>query len=202
LFWFFGIHGSNVMAPVMSGVYLTALTENMNSWQANSSYADLPYQWTSGSWEAFVYLGGSGASIGLIIAIFIFSKRKEYRTIAALAAPMGVFEINEPMVFGLPIVLNPIFIIPWILVPPILAVIAWLATMSGIVPPTIIQLPWIAPPIIGAFIATGFQWTAAVLAAINLAISVAIWSIFVIMANGIAEKEAAAEAQLEAAATA
>jgi PTS system cellobiose-specific IIC component len=186
--WFFGMHGLNLLAPIINGVYLTALTENIAAWGANPVVADLPYKWTSASWDDFVWFGGSGATLGLIIAIFIFSKRKEYRVISTLALPMGVFNINEPIIFGLPIVLNPIFIIPWILTPLVMVTVAFLATQLGLVPPVIILLPWITPPIIGAFIGTGFSWAAAVLAVINIGISFVIWSIFVIMANRIGLK--------------
>jgi PTS system cellobiose-specific IIC component len=187
--WFFGLHGTNVMAAILDGTYVTALLENAAKWEETKDLAQLPYMWTRGSFDAFAWQGGAGCTFALLIAILVFSRREDHKTIAKLATPMGVFNINEPVVFGLPIVLNPLFIIPWILVPVLLATIGWIATAVGFVPPVYVQVPWIIPPVIYALMATGFAWQAAVVSLINLAIGFAIWSIFVIVANRMADKE-------------
>lgn len=180
LFWFFGIHGTNVLAPVLDGVYLTATTENNVAHTAGKA---MEYMWTRGSFDAYVWMGGAGCSIALIIAIFIFSKRQESKTIAALSAPMGLFNINEPIVFGMPIVLNPIYFIPWMLVPIVLTIVAYAATAAGIVPPVYVPVPWIMPPVVYAILATGGNILAGVLALVNLVIGVVIWGIFVLIGN-------------------
>ncbi|TDW24667.1 PTS system cellobiose-specific IIC component [Breznakia blatticola] len=180
LFWFFGIHGTNVLAPVLDGVYLTATTENNVAHTAGKA---MEYMWTRGSFDAYVWMGGAGCSIALIIAIFIFSKRQESKTIAALSAPMGFFNINEPIVFGMPIVLNPIYFIPWMLVPIVLTIIAYAATAAQIVPPVYVPVPWIMPPVVYAILATGGNILAGVLALVNLVIGVVIWGIFVLIGN-------------------
>lgn len=183
LLWFFGLHGHNVLAPIMDGVYLTALTENIQAYQATLNTADLPYLWTRGSFDAFCQMGGSGITLGLIIAIFLFSKRDDQRAIAKLSWPMGVFNINEPIIFGMPIVLNPVYLIPWLLVPPVCAAIAYGATAIGLIPPVFVSVPWVMPTGIYAFLATGGNLMAAVVALFNLFISFVIWAPFVIMAN-------------------
>lgn len=188
LFWFFGLHGTNVLAPVLDGIYKTALTENTNVYQQTLSSDALPYIWTRGSFDAFAWMGGAGCTIALIIAIFIFSKREESRAVAKLSAPMGCFNINEPVVFGLPIVLNPIYMIPWILVPTLLVLIAYAATAAGLVPPVFLEVPWVMPPVIYAWMATGFSFTAALLALFNLALAVVIWGVFVVIANRVESK--------------
>lgn len=180
LFWFFGLHGTNVLGAVLDGTYLTATTMNDSAFQAGKA---MEFIWTRGSFDAYVWMGGAGCSLALIIAILIFSKRADSRAVAKLSAPMGAFNINEPVVFGMPIVLNPIYFIPWLLVPVVLTIIAWCATAVGIVPPVHVVVPWVVPPVIYAFLATGGSFVAAILAAINLVIAVAIWSVFVIMAN-------------------
>ncbi|WP_161941731.1 PTS transporter subunit EIIC, partial [Streptococcus suis] len=96
---------------------------------------DLPWLWTRGSFDAYAQMGGSGVTLALILAIFIFSKREEYKTVARLSTPMGIFNINEPITFGIPMVLNPLFVIPWLIVPPVCATIAYLATSMGLIPP-------------------------------------------------------------------
>ncbi len=79
-------------------------------------------------------LGGSGATLGLIIAIFIASRRADHRQVAKLALPSGIFQINEPILFGLPIIMNPVMFIPFVLVQPILAAITLAAYSPGIIP--------------------------------------------------------------------
>lgn len=189
VFWFFGLHGPNVLAPALDGVYKIALTENTNAYNATSSAKNLPHIWTRGSFDAFIWMGGSGTTIALIIAILIFSKRAEDRAVAKLSAPMGIFNINEPVIFGLPIVLNPIYLIPWIFVPAILAIIAYTVTKAGLVPPVFLEVPWVMPPVIYAWMATGFSFSAALLALFNLAVAVVLWGIFVIVANKVEYKE-------------
>ncbi len=180
LFWFLGLHGTNVLAPALDGIYLPALYANT---EAAEIGAELPYIWTRGSFDAFAWMGGAGCTIALIIAILILSKVEGERAVAKVAAPMGVFNINEPVMFGIPIVLNPIYVIPFTLVPAVLVSIAYGATAIGLVPPVIAAIPWVMPPVIYAFLATGGSIMAALLALINLVIATVIWGVFVLLAN-------------------
>jgi PTS system cellobiose-specific IIC component len=129
--------------------------------------------------DAFVYLGGSGATLGLLIAMFI-AGRKRYKQLLALGTPPGVFQINEPILFGLPIVLNPIWFIPFILSPIIMTIVSYASISLGWVHPVVADIPWVTPAIVGGLLATGGHVSGAILAAINLAISVAIYLPFVI----------------------
>ncbi|NBI07209.1 PTS sugar transporter subunit IIC [Senegalia massiliensis] len=190
VFWFFGLHGHNVLAPIMDGVYLPALISNTEAYQAAKSTADLPYLWTRGSFDAYAQMGGSGITLALIIAIFIFSKRKDSRTIAKLGAPMGVFNINEPVVFGMPIVLNPFYIIPWLIIPPITATIAYLLTAIGVIPPTFVVVPWVMPVGIHAYLSTGGSLLAGLVSVFNLFVAFVIWSPFVLLANRVKKVDA------------
>lgn len=183
LLWFFGLHGHNVLAPIIDGVYMTALNENIMVYQSTLDIGKLPYLWTRGSFDAYCQLGGSGITLGLIIAIFFFSKRDDQKAIAKLSWPMGIFNINEPVIFGMPIVLNPVYMIPWLLVPPVCAAIAYGATAIGLVPPVFVSVPWVMPAGIYAFLATGGNFIAALLALFNLFVSFVIWTPFVVMAN-------------------
>lgn len=189
LFWFFGIHGHNVLAPVMDGIYVVALTENTAAYQATHSAANLPYLWTRGSFDAYAQMGGSGVTLALIIAIFLFSKREEHRAVAKLSAPMGIFNINEPITFGIPMVLNPSFAIPWLIVPPVCATIAYLATAAGLIPPVFTTVPWITPPGLYAYLATGGNIMAALVSLFNLFVAFLIWTPFVLAANKVKASE-------------
>lgn len=101
---------------------------------------------------------------------------------------MGVFNINEPIIFGMPIVLNPIYIIPWLIIPPICAAIAYGFTAMGIIPPVFLQVPWVMPVGFYAFFATGGNLLAAAVAILNVVISFLIWTPFVMLANRMENK--------------
>ena len=190
LLWFFGLHGTNVLGAVLDGTYLTALTMNDSLYQAGQP---MEYLWTRGTFDAFVWMGGARCTIAFVIAILIFSKRADSRAVAKMSAPMAVFNINEPVVFGMPVVLNPIYFIPWLLVPCVLTIVSYLVIAAGWVPYVHVVVPWVVPPILYAFLATGGSIAAAILALVNLVIAVAIWSVFVIMANRVQTEEEALE---------
>lgn len=190
LFWFFGLHGPNVLSPILDGGYIPLLNQNTDTYNAAmaagqplSEAIDKMFVWTRGSFDAFIWMGGSGCTIALLIAVFIFSKRDDTRAVAKLSFPMGCFNINEPVIFGLPIVLNPIYFIPWLITPVILALIAYGATSAGLIPPVFITVPWVVPPVLYAILATGGNIMAGVIAAINLVIAVVCWIPFVMVAN-------------------
>jgi len=118
----------------------------------------------------------------------LFSKREEYRAIAKLGTPMGVFNINEPIIFGLPIVLNPIYIIPFLLAPTLGSIIAYVATKVGIVPPVYVAVPWVLPPGLYAFFATGGSIMAALVSLFNVLVAFILYTPFVILANRVKDK--------------
>ncbi len=190
LFWFFGLHGPNVLAPALDGIYGPALNENIDFYQINGTKEGLPHLWTRGSFDAFSWMGGSGSTFALIVAILLLSKRADERAVAAYSLPMGLFNINEPVLFGLPIVLNPVYLIPFLFVPVIQVVIAFYATKLGLVPPVHISVPWVLPPVFYAFMATGFSVSAALLALFNIAVAIVIWGAFVLVANTMGPEEA------------
>lgn len=175
-FWFFGIHGGNVMAPIMEGVFGVALLANLEAYQNNET---IPYVWTSVSYGSFVWY----ATLGLLIAIFWVSKNGHYREVAKLGIVPCLFNIGEPVMYGLPTVLNPILFIPKILCPVIMAGLAYLATDLGLVSPVTQNVTWVMPPILYGFFSTGFDWRSIILSIINLILATLIYLPFVKMAN-------------------
>ncbi|MBS4210426.1 PTS sugar transporter subunit IIC [Bacillus sp. FJAT-50079] len=174
--WFFGLHGSNIMEPIMQTVYLPAIEANAKALAAGQ---EIPYIVTKPFFDAFMYLGGTGATLALIIAVFIAGRRhKHYRNISGLGAAPSLFNINEPILFGFPIVLNPVLIIPFILAPVVLTIFSYMMIASGIVPKTVAFIPWTTPPVIGGFLATG-SWRGAALSFVNLIIAVIIYIPFI-----------------------
>lgn len=176
LFWFFGIHGGNVMAPIMEGVFGVALLANLEAYQTGQP---IPYLWTSNSFGAFVWY----ATLGLLIAIFWQSKNDHYREVAKLGIAPVMFNIGEPVMYGLPTVLNPILFIPFILSPALMATIAYVATSLGLVAPVTQNVTWVMPPVLYGFFATGFDWRSIVLSLVNLFVAVIVYVPFVRLAN-------------------
>lgn len=185
LFWFFGLHGGNILDPVIQAIYLPALEKNASLIQQGGEATNLV---TKSFFDSFVHLGGAGATLALIIAILIVTKkRKDYKEVAKLGLPNGIFNINEPMMFGLPIILNPVLLIPFLLIPGILTIVAYAATYFGIVPPTYVLVPWITPVGLSGFLATGGNVMGAVLGVVNFAIAILVYLPFVALADAMAE---------------
>ncbi|MBO0470828.1 PTS sugar transporter subunit IIC [Enterococcus sp. DIV0242_7C1] len=178
--WFFGLHGTNIMSPVLQSIYGVAMVDNTNAYQQGQ---EIPYKWVAGSFEAFVWPGGAGVTLVLIISILLLSKRADYKTVGKLGVGPGLFNINEPVMFGMPVVLNPIMLIPFILAPLATATIAYFATMAGLVNPVVVNVIWVMPTIISGFLATAGDWRAIVLTVVNLAVAFVIWAPFVLAAN-------------------
>jgi PTS system cellobiose-specific IIC component len=180
LLWFFGLHGGNMIEPFMQTINAPAIAANSAAFKAGKK---IPYIVNKPFIDSFVNLGGTGVTIGLIIAIWLVGrKNKPYRAVANLAAAPALFNINEPLTFGLPIVLNPILFFPYLLIPVICVSIAYFATVSGFMPACISMPPWVTPPIIGAIMATA-SWQGGLIATVNIAVAVALYTPFVYMAT-------------------
>ncbi|MBE6049980.1 MAG: PTS sugar transporter subunit IIC [Clostridium sp.] len=179
--WFFGLHGMNIVDGVLKPMYEPPMYENID---LVSKGLPAKYALTRNFVDVYAMPGGSGGTLALVIALLLFSKREESRELAKLAIAPGFFQINEPVIFGLPIVLNITYFIPFILTTPLLLTIAWVFTEKIHFANYICQqVPWTCPPVISAFFATNGDWKAMVLAALLFVLSLFIWSIFVIAAN-------------------
>jgi PTS system cellobiose-specific IIC component len=178
--WFFGLHGANIIDPFMQTINVPAIEANARALEAGT---DLPYIVNKPFFDSFVNIGGTGATLGLLIAIFLVARHhKAYMTVAKLSVAPGVFMINEPVMFGLPVVLNPILFIPYVLTPLVLVTTAYFATATGLVPASTVIAPWTTPPIIGGILSTQ-SIAGGILAAVNLILSVVIYLPFVKMAQ-------------------
>ncbi|VFS63151.1 PTS system oligo-beta-mannoside-specific EIIC component [Kluyvera cryocrescens] len=105
-------------------------------------------------WDVYMSIGGSGLTIGLLIAVMIATKRKEMKEIAKLSIGPGIFNINEPVIFGMPIMLNPILAIPFIITPLVTGSIGYFATVTGFAGKAVVMVPWTTPPLINAWLST------------------------------------------------
>ncbi len=183
LFWFFGLHGGNMFIPVTKGVYLPALGNNQAVMEKAAEQGTKLEVFTPAFFDSFVHLGGAGAVMGLLIAALFASKRKDYKAVSKISLPTSVFQVSEPVMYGLPVVLNSLLFIPFLLVPLILTTIAYFATLAGIAGYTYVVIPWVTPPILGAFLSTGGDFGAAFIAFVNLVVAIIVYYPFVLLAN-------------------
>lgn len=131
LFWFFGIHGGQIIMPILSAVYMPMAMENLAALQAGQA---MPNVLSNTWWFVYTSVGGGGGTLGLCLVIFFFAKSNRFKQLGRLALPASLCGINEPLIFGLPIVLNPVIIIPFIVVPLINFILAYVFTKLGILP--------------------------------------------------------------------
>lgn len=183
-FWFFGLNGLNVLAPVLDSIWLTP--QNLNI-MAVKNGEQLNFNWVRGSFDAFAWFGGAGGTLMLVIAILIFSKKSEQRTLAKITLAPAIFNINEPVMFGLPVVLNTIYFIPFMIAPLVNVTLAYIVTQIGWVNPVQVAMPQVMPPILQAWLATNYDWRAIVLAIVNMIIALLIYLPFVLAANKVKE---------------
>ena len=155
LFWFVGIHGGNVVNSVMQPVWLANLDANKEAYQAG---LELPHIFTSSFMDNFVYISGGGATLGLVLVLGYLARKKKTSQQTKVLAPItvvpGLFNINEPTMFGLPIVLNVLLVVPFVLAPIVNVIVAYFAMASGLVPFTRTVATWTMPIIISGFLTT------------------------------------------------
>ena len=182
----------NIMAPIINALLLPLTILNTEAF-ANGKPAE--YILNSQFIDSYVNMGGSGTTIALLIAILIIAKRKsaQQKMMVGLGIAPGCFNINEPVIFGMPIILNPIYFVPFILAPMACTVIAYALTAIGFAPKVVVMAGWTTPPILGAILSTN-SIRGGITALICLAAAVVIYLPFVAMA---AKQENAAANKVE-----
>ncbi|AHI57209.1 PTS sugar transporter subunit IIC [Listeria ivanovii] len=199
LLWVLGIHGPNTVAAIRDTIFTEPNLDNLSYVAQHGSAWGAPYPATwAGLNDGFANYGGSGMTLGLLIAIFIASRRADYRDIAKLSIAPGIFNINEPVIFGLPIVLNPIMVIPFIITPAINTLIGYFFITTKLIPPVAYQVPWTTPGPLIPFLGTGGNWLALLVGLLCLAVATVIYLPFVIVSNKIAASDAAMDANATA----
>ncbi len=173
--WLFGIHGNNVLDDVAQTVFVTAMDANV---AAVSMGLPAPNLITKTLLDAFVYMGGSGTTLALLVAMLIFGQRRSNRTLLKYALPNSIFNINEPLIFGIPIVLNPFYAIPFILTPVIMFLTTAFAMKLGLVPYTVFEVSWATPIFVSGYMSTR-SVAGVVLQLVNLCLAVLIYAPFV-----------------------
>ena len=188
LFWLVGIHGNNMVSAVKESIFTPLALENVEAFNRGQTPKNIINMYALQMWGE---IGGSGCTLGLVIAIFIFSKREDNKAIAGLSLVPGLFNINETVTFGIPMVLNPILGIPFVLTPIVLEIVGYILTVIGFCPVACLTVPWTCPPLIFGFLATGANIMGAVTQVILIAISVVIYTPFLISYEKYQNKQAA-----------
>ena len=169
--WSCGIHGPNVLAGIATPIFLSYLAANTAAFQKGQP---IPYEVADGFWILFMSIGGSGGTMGLVLAM-LRSKSKLYRSLGKLSFPSAIFCINEPVIFGFPIVMNPLMMIPFIATPMVLGASSYVLMKVGIIGKIVFLVPWTIPPIIGPYLATNGNIPAAIWSVCTIVISYLIY---------------------------
>ncbi|GBD61004.1 phosphotransferase system enzyme IIC component [Tetragenococcus halophilus subsp. halophilus] len=173
--WSFGVNGSGMLGGIFKPLEAQWLLDNASSFASGTAIAELPHIWTTPLNRMVTW---TSAAWGLIFWLFV-SKVKYHKIIGAAAAPSAFFSIAEPLIFSLPVMLNPFLMIPCILSPAIAGFVAYLATMLGFVNPTFIDMPFVTPPPILGFVSTGGDWRGVVIVLISFLIGILVyWPFF------------------------
>ncbi|ARA96591.1 MULTISPECIES: PTS cellobiose transporter subunit IIC [Geobacillus] len=173
ILWFFGLHGQIIINSVMDPIWNTLSLENLNAY---TQTGEVPHIVSKQFIEIYtVGMGGTGMTLAVIFAILLFMKSKQMKQVAKLGLGPGIFNVNEPIIFGLPIVMNPLVIVPWILAPMIVTLVTYLAMSSGLVPPPNgVAVPWTVPIFINGIMATN-SLAGGLLQLVNFLIVLVIW---------------------------
>ncbi|WP_073583699.1 PTS sugar transporter subunit IIC [Vibrio quintilis] len=154
LLWFFGIHGSLLLTGIMYPFWMSNILDNQAALAANQP---LPHIFIYGFWDFYLLVGGVGATLPLVF-MALKSRSQQLKSAGKVGIVPALFNINEPILFGFPIIMNPVFLIPFILAPLVNATIAWYLTEWGLLDRFIAILPWSMPSPVGAALSANGSW--------------------------------------------
>lgn len=178
MLWFVGMHGGQAISAIRNPIFVAALAANI---EAVSNGLTPTQPLTFGFWRCFVAVGGGGYVISLVIANLIASRRPDHKALSKIGFFPALLGISEPIVFGLPLVMNVIFLIPFVLCSAVGALIAMFAMNIGFLTPNSVDVPFGFPILLNAFVSYG--WQGMVVQAICIVTTVLMWLPFVLIAN-------------------
>ncbi|MBM7587917.1 PTS system cellobiose-specific IIC component [Bacillus pakistanensis] len=171
MLWSTGLHGAAIVGGVMGPIWLSLMDENRLIYQANPD-AQLPNIITQQFFDLWIYVGGSGATLALVFIMLIWARSQQLKNISRLSIGPGIFNINEPVTFGMPIVMNPLLIIPFILAPIVLVLITYFAMSWGwVAKPNGVAVPWTTPIGFSGYLATGGKISGVVIQIVNFIVA-------------------------------
>lgn len=155
LLWFIGIHGALIVTGIMNPFWMTYLFENQQALANNVT--PLPHIYLQGFWDFYLLIGGIGSTLPLIF-MALRSRSRQLKSVSKIGLIPSLFNINEPVLFGFPIILNPLFLVPFICVPVINSCLAWYLTHLGVLDRAVAMLPWSMPAPLGAAWSANGSW--------------------------------------------
>lgn len=200
IFWFLGLHGSNIMNPVILTAWMPGLIGNMDAVSTHGSVqaaidagADLS-TWNGATFAAFCLVGGGGYCAALTLPMSVLSKNPASKAVARLSLPPSVFNISEPMVYGIPLMLNVVYMVPFLFIMPTIGSLTFLVTSLGLMYPATVYPAWIMPGIVLGPLLSTTDWRAAIWSVIFLIAAIAMYAPWILLDNKLTAKEKAAEA--------
>ncbi|HFJ5462563.1 PTS system, cellobiose-specific IIC component [Enterococcus faecium] len=179
LLWSFGIHGMSIVGAVVRPMWLIMLDENAKALADGIAATKLPYIAPEQFYQWTVTIGGAGATIVVSVLFLFFCKSKFLKEVGRFSIIPGIFNINEPMIFGAPMMLNPYMFIPFNLVPLVLTIVSYFAVKLEMVNGFTVLPTWTLPAPIGGYLSAGNDWRVVVLIVINTLIAFIIYYPFV-----------------------
>ncbi|WP_437615556.1 PTS sugar transporter subunit IIC [Erwinia sp. V71] len=171
LLWFCGIHGAAIVTNLLQPFWLANIAANQAALELGQV---LPHSFVDPFWRFYIVIGGCGSTLALVI-MYLRSRSAHLRSIGKLSVVPSLFNINEPVIFGSPIIMNPLMLIPFVGAPLINATVAWFALSSGFVDKPMSIVPWTTPSLLGASLAAGWSFGPILLVLTNFPISCVMW---------------------------
>ncbi|HAU8267013.1 MULTISPECIES: PTS sugar transporter subunit IIC [Enterobacteriaceae] len=171
ILWFAGIHGALIVTGIMNPFWMANLSVNQAAIAAGTA---IPHIYVQGFWDHYLLIGGVGSTLPLAL-LLIRSKAVHLRTIGRMGIVPGLFNINEPILFGAPIIMNPLFFLPFVLVPMVNATLAYLALDFGLVARVVSMTPWTTPAPIGASWAANWAFSPVIMCLICMVTATAMY---------------------------
>ena len=188
--WILGIHQSVIYSSILEPLLIVNMTINMAAYAAGEA---IPNIINVAFVPAFGLMGGSGCTICLLIATFLVGRNAATKNVSKMAFVPGIFNINEPVIFGYSIVYNVCMLVPFVLTPAIGIIIAYAATSLNLMNRCVVYIPWTTPPLLSGYLATAGDWRAVVVQALILVLGVLIYMPFVKINDIVMEKTMAGE---------
>ncbi len=188
--WLLGIHQSVIYSSILEPLLIVNMTADMAAYAVGQA---IPNIINVAFVPAFGLLGGSGSTICLLIATFLVGRNAATKNVSKMALVPGIFNINEPVIFGYPIVYNVSMLIPFVLTPAMGIVVAYIATSLNFMNNCVIYIPWTTPPLLSGYLATAGDWRAIIVQALILVLGVLIYIPFVKINDIVMEKTMASE---------
>lgn len=184
--WFFGVHGDAVLMDTALNMLVPAIVKNQNLVASGAAATEI---FSKTFYDAFVLIGGTGCTLSFVLALLLFSKKKSDHKLALWSTIPMCFNVNEIMLYGFPIVLNPVMFIPFVLSGIVMVLISYFAVKVGLVPIPSRYVAWITPPIISGYMTTG-SIRGSLLQVFNIAVGVLLYGPFVKLYDREKERDA------------